>query len=103
MSMMYPNQNRRVSFDCWWEAGCSDSKRCNYQGFCVAAAQNRQMEKPTRDVTAEYAKAQIAVKSFNPGEQADIGKLMRSAFVHGYAQALIDAGSANDGEVDANR
>jgi hypothetical protein len=94
---MFPNKNRHVSFECWWESGCSDSKRCNYQGFCIAEAQRRVLDKPTRDVSAEYAKANLAVKSFNPGEQVDIAKLMRSAFVHGYAQALID--STDSGEV----
>lgn len=33
------NVNRRVSFDCFWRTGCSDSVRCNANGTCVAAAQ----------------------------------------------------------------
>lgn len=48
------------------------------------------MDKPVRDVTKEYEEAEAAAANFNPGEQPDIAALMRSAFVHGYAQALID-------------
>jgi hypothetical protein len=44
----------------------------------------------TNDVTAEYDAAEKAAEQFNPGEQPDIGDLMRSAYIHGYAQALID-------------
>lgn len=46
-------------------------------------------DKPLYDVTVEYRLAERAAEGFNPGEQVDIAKLMRSAFVHGYAQALI--------------
>lgn len=48
------------------------------------------MLKVTRDVTREYEQAKIAAEKFNPGEQANIGALMRAAYTHGYAQALID-------------
>ena len=86
MSSLYVNTNRRVLFDCFWRFGCSDSDRCNHQGSCVAAAQ---MAKASRDVTAEYAMARAAADKFNPGEQPDIDKLMRSAYMHGYADALL--------------
>ena len=26
--------------ECFWESGCSDSRRCKAAGLCVAAAQN---------------------------------------------------------------
>ena len=42
------------------------------------------------DVERQYEQAEIAVKDYNPGIQPDIGKLMRSAYIHGYARALID-------------
>lgn len=42
------------------------------------------------NVTAEYIAANIAAEKFNPGEQPDIAALMRAAYKHGYAQALID-------------
>lgn len=35
----YRNANPLVSFDCFWPLGCSDSKRCNSHGSCVATAQ----------------------------------------------------------------
>ncbi len=53
-------------------------------------------DKKIRDVTAEYARASKAAADFNPGEQPDIRDLMVAAFMHGYAQALID--SAPSGE-----
>jgi hypothetical protein len=56
------------------------------------------VDKKVIDVTAEYARASRAVEDFNPGEQPDIKELMRAAYIHGYAQALIDARSAADGE-----
>lgn len=89
MGKLFQNANRRVSFECFWQGGCSHSKRCNAHGSCVAAAQS----KSTKDVTREYRIAVAAAERFNPGEQPDIAKLMRSAFVHGYAQALIDSQS----------
>lgn len=48
------------------------------------------MSNETQDVTYQYRLAERAAKAFNPGEQPDIGKLMQSAYTHGYAQALID-------------
>lgn len=36
---LFPNLNRRVTFDCFWRTGCSDSARCNANGSCVAASQ----------------------------------------------------------------
>lgn len=48
------------------------------------------MSDKIRDVTAEYNLARQAAAHFNPGTQPNIGELMRSAFAHGYAQALID-------------
>ena len=44
----------------------------------------------TRDVTAEYAKARKAADEFDTGWQPDITHLMRTAYMHGYAQALIE-------------
>ena len=49
--------------------------------------------KKVRDVTAEYARASKASGDFNPGEQPDIRELMKAAFIHGYAQALLDSQS----------
>lgn len=43
----------------------------------------------SRNVTHEYRLAEQAAKDFNPGEQPDIGKLMRAAYTHGYAAALL--------------
>ena len=42
------------------------------------------------DVTEEAQVAENAVLLFNPGEQPDIGKLMKAAYVHGYRQAMLD-------------
>lgn len=42
------------------------------------------------NVDRQYEQAEIAMKDYNPGIQPDIGKLMRSAYLHGYARALID-------------
>lgn len=47
-------------------------------------------DKEVSVVTAQYRAAESAAKKFNPGEQPDIAALMRAAFTHGYAQALID-------------
>lgn len=47
------------------------------------------MSGETRDVTLEYQVAEMAASQFNPGEQPDIVKLMRSAYMHGYADALL--------------
>lgn len=47
------------------------------------------MSKETSDVTLEYQVAEMAASQFNPGEQPDIAKLMRSAYMHGYADALL--------------
>ena len=87
MSSLYVNTNRRVLFDCFWRSGCSDSERCNRHGSCIAASQNAKAS--PRDVTAEYDTARAAADKFNPGEQPDIAKLMRSAYLHGYADALL--------------
>ena len=48
------------------------------------------MSKKVRDISAEYVEAEHAALKFNPGEQPDIASLMRYAFTHGYAQALVD-------------
>lgn len=48
------------------------------------------MSDGTRDVTEEYRIAELASLEFDPGKQPDIGRLMRQAFVRGYATALID-------------
>jgi hypothetical protein len=48
------------------------------------------MAEQSRDVTAEYLEAECAAANYDPGEQPDIAAMMRSAFIHGYAQALID-------------
>lgn len=48
------------------------------------------MSDVTRDVTAEYAKARRAADEFDTGWQPDIAHLMRTAYMHGYAQALIE-------------
>ena len=95
MADLYPNANRRVSFGCFWQTGCSNSAGCNRHGSCVAVVQKRSI-----DVTDEYAKAAAAAKRFNPGEQVDIAKLMRAAFKHGYAQALIDSTSKIQAEAE---
>jgi hypothetical protein len=47
------------------------------------------MSDEVRNVTLEYAVAEQAAEQFNPGEQVDIAKLMRSAYMHGYADALL--------------
>lgn len=47
------------------------------------------MSEATRDVTAEYDEAEAASKLWVMGEQPDIEKLMRSAYMHGYAAALL--------------
>lgn len=51
------------------------------------------MSEETRAVTLEYERALHAATFYNPGEQPDIAELMRSAYVHGYARALIDGTS----------
>ena len=33
-------QNPKSDHECFWESGCSDSRRCKTAGLCVAAAQN---------------------------------------------------------------
>jgi hypothetical protein len=54
---MHPNANRKVTFDCFWQSGCSDSARCNAHGSCVAATQAggapfaQQMEPDTRPLS----------------------------------------------------
>lgn len=48
------------------------------------------MSEQTRDVTSEYQAASAAVAKYDPGAQPNIADHMRSAFVHGYAQALLD-------------
>jgi len=48
------------------------------------------MSDAARDVTEVYRVAEKAAEQFNPGQQVDIVRLMRSAFMHGYAQALLD-------------
>ncbi len=47
------------------------------------------MADKTIDVTLEYRIAELAAREFNPGEQPDIVKLMRAAYMHGYADALL--------------
>jgi len=42
------------------------------------------------NVDRQYEQAEIAMRDYNPGSQPDIAKLMRSAYLHGYARALID-------------
>lgn len=42
------------------------------------------------DVTQQYRKAAEAAQMFSPGKQPDIAELMKAAFIHGYAQALLD-------------
>jgi hypothetical protein len=76
---------------CFWPR-CSDKKRCNAHGSCVALAQagGKSWPKPVYDVGEQYRLAEVAVGRYNPGAQPDIAGLMRSAFIHGYAQALID-------------
>ena len=49
------------------------------------------MSDVTRDVTAEYAEARKAAAKFDPGGQPDISGLMKSAYMHGYADALLRA------------
>ena len=46
--------------------------------------------KKSYDVTKAYRTAEKAAKEFYPGQQPDIEALMKSAYIHGYAQALID-------------
>lgn len=46
--------------------------------------------KKSYDVSVAYKKAEKAVKNFDPGSQSNIEALMKAAYVHGYAQALID-------------
>lgn len=61
-SGLYPNANLRVSFDCFWPLGCSDSKRCNEHGSCVAAAQSggRTFDQGSRpSMTAEASKVNM--------------------------------------------
>lgn len=48
------------------------------------------MSAETRDVTAEYRMAEHKAAQFNPGEQVDIARLMKSAFMHGYARCLLE-------------
>ena len=43
-----------------------------------------------RDVTLEYEIAKRAAQRYEPGWQPDLKDLMRSAYMHGYAQALLD-------------
>ena len=43
-----------------------------------------------RNVDEEYRLARDAALKFDPGEQPDFRRLMRAAYTHGYAQALID-------------
>jgi hypothetical protein len=56
---------------------------------------NRMNDK-TRDVTQIYRMAECAAAEFNPGEQPDLVHLMRTAYMHGYAQALKDGEDSND-------
>ena len=46
--------------------------------------------KKSYDVSVAYRTAEKAVKQFDPGDQVDIEALMKAAYVHGYAQALMD-------------
>ena len=46
--------------------------------------------KKSYDVSVAYRTAEKAVKQFDPGNQVDIEASMKAAYVHGYAQALID-------------
>ncbi len=46
--------------------------------------------KKSYDVSVAYERAEKAVKDFNPGKQSNIEDLMKAAYIHGYAQALID-------------
>ena len=47
------------------------------------------MSEEVFDVTAEYEEAKKAAEAFNPGKQPDIAALMRAAYTHGYADALL--------------
>ena len=58
------------------------------------------MAEKCRDVTKEYEEAEAAAENFDPGDQPDIAALMRSAFIHGYAQALIDYPEISTAGVD---
>jgi hypothetical protein len=44
----------------------------------------------TRDVTREYELARAKAEVFDPGAQPDIAGLMKAAYTHGYARALLD-------------
>ena len=48
------------------------------------------MSDQVSDVTRPYLAAARAAEKYKPGDQSDIAALMKSAFVHGYAQALMD-------------
>lgn len=47
------------------------------------------MSNKVRDVTREYQLAEQAAADFNPGLLPDLEVLVKAAFVHGYAAALI--------------
>ncbi len=91
--MLRPEEDQRMGdgHKCFWPR-CSDSKRCSAHGSCVALAQagGKSWPKPVYDVGEQYRLAEAAVGRYSPGAQPDIAGLMRSAFIHGYAQALID-------------
>lgn len=48
------------------------------------------MSEETRDVSDIYLASAKVAQSYDPGEQPDISKLMRSAFMHGHASASME-------------
>lgn len=60
-------------------------------------------DKESRNVTREYRLAEQAAITFDPGQQVDIAKLMKAAFIHGYATALLDFPSRTRGKPNVRR
>lgn len=62
------------------------------------------MSEEVLDVTEQYRLAiEAAEKKYNPGDYPEIPKLMRSAYMHGYAQALIDYKVVPTGNTELER